>query len=146
MAFNAGFTYQGKLAMIRGEMNAGDQYMIALYNGSPAWADAQSITTLEYAVGNAGQSTATTGYTAGGQALASYASALYTGTATIDWGDIVWTVTGTLQADTAIIYNNTTATKTVLAIFSFTSTSATNSTFTITMPAAAAGTAVIRLA
>jgi hypothetical protein len=145
MAYAPGFSAWGKLQMIQGLMDSGNVYKMALYNNAPSWLDSAQTTSLAYQA--TGEATATTGYTAGGIILSTYAAAIYGTTATIDWTvDPVWTVTGTLQADTAVIYNDTTGTKSVLAIFGFTQTSATNSTFTVTLPVAAAGTALIRLA
>lgn len=86
-------------------------------------------------------------YAAGGFTMAGAAPGSSGSTAWQDWTtDPSWT-TATLSAVGAILYDDTTAGKPVLSLHDFGGTVAsTAGTFTVTLPAAAAGTALVRLA
>lgn len=87
-----------------------------------------------------------TGYTTGGFSMTGVSVALFTDTGTVDWTtDPNWT-TATISAIGAVLYNSTQGNK-VVACFDFGGTiTSTAGTFTVTLPAAAAGTATIRIA
>ncbi len=87
-------------------------------------------------------------YVAGGATLATYTPGNNgTTEAWIDWTtDPSWT-TATISAVGAIIYNDTDSGKPAVGLYDFGGTvSSTAGTFTVTLPAAAAGTAVVRIA
>ena len=88
-------------------------------------------------------------YAAGGFTMAGYTAGndSATNTAWLDWTtDPSWT-TATLSAVGCILYNDTVAGKPVVSLHDFGGTVAsTAGTFTITLPAAAAATALVRIA
>lgn len=85
-------------------------------------------------------------YVAGGFTMAGYTAGASGGTSWIDWTtDPSWT-SATLSAVACMLYNDTDAGKPVLSLHDFGGTiTSTAGTFTITLPAAAAGTALIRI-
>lgn len=118
---------------------AADVYKIALYT-SAATLDA---TTTAYSATN---EVSGTGYTAGGATLVGFTPGSGSGVGWLDWTtDPTWP-TSTITARGALIYNSSRSNKAV-AVYDFgadiTSTAA---TFTAALPAAAAGTALIRIA
>lgn len=160
MAITTAVCNSAKGQMLQGlhdfTVSTGDSFKIALFNA----ASNLSKTTTDYAVT---QEAAVTGggggYTAGGAALViATGSPVASGDSyCADFDDVVWTITGgtspTLPADGCMIYNTTTGALTsqtdAIAVYDFGGTvtaSGTGSTFTVTMPAPAAGTAVLELA
>ena len=86
-----------------------------------------------------------TGYSSGGATLGSVSIALDGTTATVDFADVSFT-NSTISAAGAMIYN-TSASNKAIAVITFSGTVAsTAGTFTVTMPAADASNAIIRLA
>jgi hypothetical protein len=86
-----------------------------------------------------------TGYSSGGATLGSVSIALDGTTATVDFADVSFS-NSTISASGAMIYN-TSASNRAIAVISFGGTVAsTAGTFTVTMPAADASNAIIRLA
>jgi hypothetical protein len=87
-----------------------------------------------------------TGYVSGGFAMAGVVVSLATDTAIVDWTtDPNWT-TATISAIGAVLYNSTQGNR-VVGCFDFGGTiTSTAGTFTVTLPAAAAGTATVRFA
>ena len=86
-----------------------------------------------------------TGYSSGGATLGSVSIALDGTTATVDFADVSFS-NSTISASGAMIYN-TSASNRAKAVISFGGTVAsTAGTFTVTMPAADASNAIIRLA
>lgn len=84
------------------------------------------------------------GYTTGGQALAGYAASIDTDTAILTFTSPQW-ATSTISAAGMLIVDTTNGNK-IRGVYSFGGTiTSTNGTFTATMPAAAAATAVIRI-
>jgi len=155
MSLTTCMPFRAKTNFLSGAHAAGDTYKMALvkvghtgtYNntfdgvGTPG-TGAPSVTNLgtDEASG--------TGYTAGGFTMAGYAAGNNgTTEAWIDWTtDPNWT-TATISAVGAIIYNDTDAGKPAVGLYDFGGTvSSTAGTFTVTLPAAAAGTAVVRIA
>lgn len=156
MALTTVMPTSAKLAFLRGEHAAGDTYKMALVKVAHAGTYDKLVT----AVGTPGTGSPTTsnlgtdeasgtGYTSGGFTMAGYAtgSDTTTNTAWIDWTtDPNWT-TATISAVGAIIYNDTDVGKPVVSLHDFGGTvSSTAGTFTVTLPAAAAATAVVRIA
>lgn len=86
-------------------------------------------------------------YAAGGFTMVGYTAGATTTTSWIDWTtDPNWT-TATLSAVGCMLYNDTVAGKPVISLHDFGGTvSSTAGTFTITLPAPAAATALVRIA
>lgn len=86
-------------------------------------------------------------YVAGGFTMAGYTAGSTTTTSWIDWTtDPSWT-TATISAVGVMLYNDTVAGKPVISLHDFGGTvSSTAGTFTVTLPAPAAGTALVRIA
>ena len=156
-AVTTGMTVVIKEAVARGEILAADSYKICLLRANASlgrsygpssylkYADITAATSDEVASG--------AGYTTGGATLASYASGpnnatptVITGTgAWLTWATVTWT-SATFTASAAAIYDNTHANKLVLGWYDFGGDkTVTAGTLTLTMPTAAAGTAVFCL-
>ena len=158
MALTTVMPTSAKLAFLRGEHGSGDTYKMALVKVGHTGTYDKLVTaagtpgTGSPTTSNLGTDEVTgTGYTAGGFTMAGYAtgsdSSGGTNAAWIDWTtDPNWT-TATISAVGAMIYNDTDAGKPVVSLHDFGGTvSSTAGTFTVTLPAAAAATAVIRIA
>jgi len=96
--------------------------------------------------GNSDEQANTGNYSAGG---ASLTSVTVTGSNTtdivfVDFADVQFT-SATIDANGAIIYNSSKSNKAVAVISFGTTQSSDSGTFTVTMPAAATGTAIIRI-
>ncbi|HXS04822.1 MAG TPA: hypothetical protein VN731_10120 [Rhodanobacter sp.] len=88
-----------------------------------------------------------TGYTAGGVTVTNATAPTSSGT-TAYWtpsGNFAWTTMTASAFDTVLLYNSTQSNKAV-AVYTFGSQTVTASNFTLTMPANAAGTALLQLA
>jgi len=86
-----------------------------------------------------------TGYTAGGVTLTSATISIDGTTAIVDFADAVWS-TATITARGALIYNASKSNR-AIAVLDFGSDKTSNGgDFTVVMPAAAASTAIIRIA
>jgi hypothetical protein len=146
-----------KLAYLRGEHAAGDTYKMALVKVAHAGTYDKTFVgvgtpgTGAPSTTNLGTDEASgTGYTSGGFTMTGYATSTDTtasnNAAWIDWTtDPNWT-TSTISAVGAIIYNDTDAGKPACGLYDFgTTVSSTAGTFTVTLPAAAAATAVLRI-
>lgn len=118
---------------------AADTFKIALFTSSATLSKA----TTAYATTN---EVVGTGYTAGGATLAGFSATLDTDTAILDWTtDPTW-ATSTITARGALIYNASRSDK-ALAVLDFGGDiTSTAGTFTVTLPAAAAATGLIRIA
>lgn len=130
-------------------VTSGDTFKLALYTSS-ATLDA---TTTAYSATN---EVSGTGYTAGGGTLTNLGGAVTSGTTGyIDFSDLTFS-TATITARGAVIYNTTpsalsnaggTLTNPAVAVLDFGSDkTSTAGDFTIVFPAAAAATAIIRIA
>lgn len=86
-----------------------------------------------------------TGYTAGGNTLTGAVISLDGTTAIVDFADTTWS-SATLTARGALIYNSSKADKAIAVLDFGGDKSSTGGDFTINMPAAAAATALIRIA
>lgn len=118
---------------------AADTFYIALYTSS-ATLDA---TTTVYSSTN---EVTGTGYTAGGQALTiSTAPTSSSTTAYLSFSNVTWS-TATITARGAMIYNSTQGNKCVAILDFGSDKSSTAGDFTIQFPAAAAATAILRIA
>ena len=111
-----------------------DSIYIALYTGAVSLgADTTAYTTSNEVVA--------TGYTAGGQALTGVAISSSDYTAYVNWANVSWTAA--ITARCALIYNVTQGNKSI-AVIDFGADKTSTTTFTITMPANTATTALIR--
>ena len=129
----------------------GHVFKIALIKGSPTGTYDAASTNYSNITGNSDEATATTGYTAGGATLSANITPASSGSgsaphAYTSWTvNPTWTVTGTLSTAGAMIYNSSASNKAV-GVLSFGGTqSVTAGTFTITLPANAAGTSILQL-
>lgn len=123
--------------VLSGTHTSADTYKIALYSSASATLNAS--TTAYTATGEVSGA----GYTAGGVTLTGFATSVDAGVAILDFADPSW-ASATITADAALIYNSSKSNKAV-AVLSFTSASSTNGTFTLTFPAPAAATGLIRI-
>lgn len=101
-----------------GTNNESDTYKVKLYTA--ATFDATDTTLAEADTGST-ETTAGTGYTAGGQALANVSVAtVTTNDAAFDADDVVWTASGgSIDASYAILYNDTNADDAPIAFIDF---------------------------
>ena len=113
---------------------ATDTIYIALYNGN---ADLNADTTV-YTSSN---EVVASGYTAGGQVLTGVSISSSGYTAYVNWANVSWTAA--ITARCALIYNVTRGNKSI-AVIDFGADKTSTTTFTITMPANTATTALIR--
>jgi hypothetical protein len=120
-----------------------DSFKMALYlaSGSRGAADTVYSTTGELA--------GTGNYTQGGAAVTngtdpttSGTTAFWTPTASVSWANL----TSSGSFDAAVLYNDTSASKLEVAVFTFGAQSITGGTFTLTMPVNDASNALIRIA
>jgi hypothetical protein len=111
-----------------------DTLKIALYTGNASMgADTTVYTTSNEVVAS--------GYTAGGNTLTGVAISSSDYTAYVNWANTSWT--GAITARCALIYNATQGNKSI-AVIDFGADKTSTTTFTITMPANTATTALIR--
>jgi len=111
-----------------------DTLKIALYTGNASLgADTTVYTTSNEVVAS--------GYTAGGNTLTGVAISSSGYTAYVNWANTSWT--GAITARCALIYNATQGNKSI-AVIDFGADKTSTTTFTITMPANTATTALIR--
>lgn len=121
-----------------------DTIKIALIKSSEAGTYGAATTNYSNVTGNTDEASGT-GYTTGGNTLASPVISLDGSVAIVDFADTVW-ANATISANGALIYNASKSNK-AIAVISFGGTvTSTAGDFTIQFPAAAAATAVIQLA
>lgn len=142
MAITQAMCTSFKQALLDGEMDfssdTAQTFKIALYTSS-ATLDA---TTTAYSATN---EVSGTGYTAGGNTLTVVAPTTSGTTAYLDFADTTWS-TATITARGALIYKSG-GTNPAVAVLDFGGDkTSTAGDFTIQFPAAAAGTAIIRVA
>ena len=140
MAITQAFTNQLKQDLFNGVHQPADVYKIALYTSA---ATLDKTTTAYTATGEVASGG---GYTTGGNTLSGFTVSIDTDTAYIDWtADPSWPA-ASFTARGAMIYNSSRSNK-ALAIFDFGSDkTSSGGTFAVTLPAAAAATALIRMA
>lgn len=148
MAFTGSFLCNSfKKAILDAEMDfssdTAQTFYMALYDNT---ATLTASTTAYPGAGVGGELAATGGYTQGGNALTLVPASLDSGTAIIDFDDEPWT-TATFTARGALIYLNNGGTNPAIAVIDFGADKEVSSgTFTVQFPAAAAATAIIRIA
>lgn len=143
-----------KVAFLKGEHLAADTYKMALIDVTGT--GTYGLLTTAYGtsagaptVSNLGtdECAASGTYADGGFTMTGYTTGSTGSTSWIDWTtDPNWT-TATLSAVGCMLYNDTDAGKPAISVHSFGGTiTSTAGTFTITLPAAAAATALVRIA
>ena len=142
MAITQAMCTSFKVELLTGTHNftpsTGDTFKIALYT-SAATLDA---TTTAYTTTN---EVTGTGYTAGGKTLTTVAPTTDGTSGIVDFNDVSWE-NATFTAAGALIYNSSKSNKAVAVISFGGDKTVSGGTFTITFPAAAAGTAIIEIA
>ena len=128
------------------DSSGGDTFKIAMFTSSASL----DATTTDYSTSNEITNSSGTAYTAGGAALTNQGVTLSSTTAYTDFADVSWT-SASFTANGAMIYNTTTdggsGTTDAVCIIAFGGDKTVSSgTFTIQFPAAAATTAILRLA
>ena len=121
-----------------------DSLKIALIKASPTGTYGAATTNYSNVTGNSDEASGTN-YTAGGQVLDSAAISVDGTTAIVDFADEVF-ANVTTSADGCIIYNTANSNSAICVIDFGGTVSATAGDLTIQFPAAAASTAVIRIA
>jgi hypothetical protein len=121
--------------------NGTDTFKLALYTSSATL----GASTTAYSVTNEISNTSGSAYSAGGKNLTSVTPVLDGSTAVCDFGDISWT-SASFTANGCLIYNSTNSNKAVCAVAFGGDKTVSSGTFTIQFPAAAASTAIVRIA
>ena len=126
----------------------GDTFKLALFKATVTGTYGAATTNYSDMTGNSDETTDTNspqGYSTGGGTLTNNGATTNSTSGIVDFADITFT-TCTLSSDGALIYNST-ASNAAVGVYSFSSTkSCSAGNFAITMPAAAAGTAVLEIA
>ena len=150
MAITSAVCTSFKVLILKGQMDftasTGDTFKIALYTSSVTL----GASTTDYSATNEITNTSGTAYTAGGAALTSVTPVADSTTAVCDFSDVSWT-SASFTANGCLIYNTTTGTGTgttdaVAAVAFGGDKTVSSGTFTIQFPAAAASTAILRIA
>ena len=150
MAITSAICTSFKVELLKGVHNftasTGNTFNLALYTSSATL----GASTTDYSTSNEITITSGTAYTAGGATLTNAGVSLSSTTAFTDFDDVTYT-SASFTANGALIYNTTTdggsgTTDAVCAIAFGGDKTASNGTFKIEFPAAAATTAIIRLA
>jgi|SRR6185436_5389809 len=141
MAITAAAANSFKLQLLDGSGThlAADVYKIALYTSSASLSKSTTAYSATNEVGNSGT------YAAGGLTLVGFTVVLDTDTAILDWTtDPLWTG-ATITARGALIYNSSKSNKAVAVLDFGADITSTNGNFLVTLPAAAAATATVRI-
>ena len=146
MAITSAICNSFKQEILEAEHNftasTGNTFKLALYDsdatlgaGTTAYSTSEEIT-----------NTSGTAYTAGGKALTTVTPTLDSSTAVCDFADVSWT-SASFTANGCLIYNDSHSTNASVCAIDFGGDkTATSGTFTIQFPAAAATTAIVRIA
>ena len=119
----------------------GNSFKLALYTSSATL----GAGTTAYSTSDEITNTSGTAYTAGGKALTSVTPVLDSSTAVCDFADISFT-SASFTANGCLIYNDTQSDKAVCVVAFGGDKTVSSGTFTIQFPAAAASTAIVRIA
>jgi len=146
MAITSAIANSFKQEILEAEHNftasTGNTFKIALYTSSATL----SASTTAYSTTAEITNTSGTAYTAGGASLTSVTPVLDSSTAVCDFSDVSWT-TASFTANGCLIYNDTHSTDAAVCAVAFGGDKTVSSgTFTIQFPAAAATTAIVRIA
>ena len=121
--------------------SSGNAFKLALYTSSASL----GAGTTAYSTSNEISNTSGSAYTAGGKALTSVTPVLDGSTAVCDFADISFT-SASFTANGCLIYNDTQSDKACAVVAFGGDKTVSSGTFTIQFPAAAASTAIIRIA
>ena len=121
--------------------SSGNAFKLALYDSDASLgAGTTAYSTSEEITNSSGSA-----YSAGGKTITSVTPVLDGSTAVCDFGDISWT-SASFTANGCLIYNDTQSDKACAVIAFGGDKTVSSGTFTIQFPAAAASTAIIRIA
>ena len=121
--------------------SSGNTFKLALYQSDASLgAGTTAYSTSEEITNSSGSA-----YSAGGKAITSVTPVLDSSTAVCDFGDISWT-SASFTANGCLIYNDTQSDKACAVVAFGGDKTVSSGTFTIQFPAAAASTAIIRIA
>ena len=121
--------------------SSGNSFKLALYTSSATL----NKSTTAYASTNEISNTSGSAYSAGGKTIVSVTPALSGDTACCDFADISFT-SASFTANGCLIYNDTQSDKAVCVVAFGGDKTVSSGTFTIQFPAAAASTAIVRIA
>ena len=121
--------------------SSGNAFKLALYTSSASL----GAGTTAYSTSNEISNSSGSAYTAGGKALTSVTPVLDGSTAVCDFADISFT-SASFTANGCLIYNDTQSDKAVCVVAFGGDKTVSSGTFTIQFPAAAASTAIVRIA
>ena len=121
--------------------SSGNSFKLAMYTSSASL----GASTTAYSTSNEISNTSGSAYTAGGAALTSVTPVLDGSTAVCDFADISFT-SASFTANGCLIYNDTQSDKAVCVVAFGGDKTVSSGTFTIQFPAAAASTAIVRIA
>ena len=121
--------------------SSGNSFKLALYTSSASL----GAGTTAYSTSNEITNSSGSAYTAGGKALTSVTPVLDGSTAVCDFADISFT-SASFTANGCLIYNDTQSDKAVCVVAFGGDKTVSSGTFTIQFPAAAASTAIVRIA
>jgi len=121
--------------------SSGNSFKLAMYTSSAS----MGASTTAYSTSNEISNTSGSAYTAGGKALTSVTPVLDGSTAVCDFADISFT-SASFTANGCLIYNDDQSDKAVCVVAFGGDKTVSSGTFTIQFPAAAASTAIVRIA
>ncbi len=121
--------------------SSGNAFKLAMYTSSASL----GAGTTAYSDTNEISNTSGSAYSAGGKVIVSVTPALDGSTAVCDFADISFT-SASFTANGCLIYNDTQADKAVCVVAFGGDKTVSSGTFTIQFPAAAASTAIVRIA
>jgi hypothetical protein len=121
--------------------SSGNAFKLAMYTSSASL----GAGTTAYSTSNEISNASGSAYTAGGKALTSVTPVLDGSTAVCDFADISFT-SASFTANGCLIYNDTQSDKAVCVVAFGGDKTVSSGTFTIQFPAAAASTAIVRIA
>ena len=146
MAITSAVCNSFKVEVLQAEHNftasSGNTFNLALYTSSATL----NKSTTAYSSSNEITNTSGSAYSAKGKALTSVTPALSTDTACCDFADVSWT-SASFTANGCLIFNDSHSSDAAVCAIAFGGDKTVSSgTFTIQFPAAAATTAILRLA
>jgi len=121
--------------------SSGNAFKIALYTSSAS----MGASTTAYSSSNEISNSSGSAYSAGGATITSVTPVLDGSTAVCDFADVSWT-SASFTANGCLIYNDTQSDKAVCVVAFGGDKTVSSGTFTIQFPAAAASTAIVRIA
>ncbi len=121
--------------------SSGNAFKLALYTSSASLGAGTTAYSSSNEISNASGSA----YSAGGETITSVTPVLDGSTAVCDFADVSWT-SASFTANGCLIYNDTQSDKAVCVVAFGGDKTVSSGTFTIQFPAAAASTAIVRIA